>query len=554
MNTTPGTLQLSSKLPIALYLLDLQSYWGKITDTASLFGVCRDVVYNAYDWAKEAIITNFYEEGFTKEEPITLYKQDRERLIVSLRLRTKASIRGIEDLFEEELGIHISHGAVWNKLHEAAQKAIALNNSVSYEGIKNIATDEIFLKDTPTLTGICLDTGYIPYLRVTGDRSKKAWEKLLTEMKEDFKLYPEKIIKDGGNGMASATNEVYDKSSQHADIFHLYHKCHPHRRFLENAAYRQIQREVELIQVIHKTTTKNKETTTKIEKMSRKISLLWKKWSLKRFHEKKESLLEEKQYLKESKSQLKKKKKQLKEQRIKTAKSIEIYDTFESLYWEMERYLELTPAGIGTLWTSQQVCQGIIEVADKIEALGVSRLHKFSVYLRNRAPEVSLYLDSLNERIDALLKNENPEMISASIRVYQAHLKLNKQGNPVQRKQWKTEAKQANLHLLNTFLTEPSKTKGIFDKVCSILDNRYRASSAIENVHSVLRPYLELQCRVSQDFLDLFQFYWNQRIRKSGKYKGTSAFGLLTGCEPEEDWLTRLGYPHSQTFLSRQQA
>ena len=537
MNTTPGTLQLSSKLPIALYLLDLQSYWGKITDTASLFGVCRDVVYNAYDWAKEAIITNFYEEGFTKEEPITLYKQDRERLIVSLRLRTKASIRGIEDLFEEDLGRHISHGAVWNKLHEAAKKAKALNKLVSYENIKNIATDEIFLKDTPTLTGICLDTGYIPYLRVTGDRSKNTWEKLLTEMKDDFKLYPERIIKDGGKGMASATNEVYDQSSQHADIFHLYYKCHPHRRFLENAAYRQIKKEEDMIQ--------------NISNINQNIGVLLKRLSSKRSITKTEEL---KESLEKGLSLCEERKKQLEEQRIKTAKSIEIYDTFESLYWEMEQYLELAPAGTGTLWTSKQVCQGITEVADKIEALGVSRLHKLSVYLRNRAPEVSLYLDSLNQRIDSLREKGDCEMISASIRVYQAHLKLNKQGNPIQRKQWKTEAKQANLHLLNTFLTEPSKNKGIVDKVCSILDNRYRASSAIENVHSVLRPYLELQCRVSQDFLALFQFFWNQRIRKSGKYKGTSAFGLLTGCEPEEDWLTQLGYPHSQTFLSRQQA
>ncbi len=91
-------------------------------------------------------------------------------------------------------------------------------------------------------------------------------------MKDDFKLYPERIIKDGGKGMASATNEVYDQSSQHADIFHLYYKCHPHRRFLENAAYRQIKKEEDMIQNISNI---NQNIGVLLKRLSSKRSIQW---------------------------------------------------------------------------------------------------------------------------------------------------------------------------------------------------------------------------------------------------------------------------------------
>ncbi|MEL6342630.1 MAG: hypothetical protein AAFV53_05830 [Myxococcota bacterium] len=58
----------------------------------------------------------------------------------------------------------------------------------------------------------------------------------------------------------------------------------------------------------------------------------------------------------------------------------------------------------------------------------------------------------------------------------------------------------------------------------------------------MLRPYITVHKRVSQGFLDLFRFYWNMRIRRWGRHKGTSALELLTG-QTHEDWLTLLGFP-----------
>ena len=81
------------------------------------------------------------------------------------------------------------------------------------------------------------------------------------------------------------------------------------------------------------------------------------------------------------------------------------------------------------------------------------------------------------------------------------------------------------------------------------LVRRHRASSAIENLNSVLRPYLVVQKHAEQGFLNLFRFYWNTRMREWGRGKGTSALEELTG-QKVEDWLSLLGFPPSRPIAA----
>ena len=143
-----------------------------------------------------------------KQKSITLWQQDQERLLVSLRLWANASIGGIQHIFQEDLGISKSHGTIWNSLHEAAEKAKSLNKLVSYENVKNIATDEVFLNGKPILTGICLNSGTILFLEASDDCKKETWIVLFERYKRDFYLNPDTIVKDAGIGMAVVATEV----------------------------------------------------------------------------------------------------------------------------------------------------------------------------------------------------------------------------------------------------------------------------------------------------------------------------------------------------------
>ena len=73
----------------------------------------------------------------------------------------------------------------------------------------------------------------------------------------------------------------------------------------------------------------------------------------------------------------------------------------------------------------------------------------------------------------------------------------------------------------------------VFDKLDSIV----RASSLVEMVNSLIRPYLN-SCKgqITQETLNLIMFYHNHRRYKSGKRQGKAPIELLTGKPLEAPW------------------
>src|SRR6266705_1463646 len=69
------------------------------------------------------------------------------------------------------------------------------------------------------------------------------------------------------------------------------------------------------------------------------------------------------------------------------------------------------------------------------------------------------------------------------------------------------------------------------------LDSIVRASSLVEMVNSLIRPYLH-SCKgqITQEALNLIMFYHNHRRYKSGKRQGRAPIELLTGKPLEAPW------------------
>ena len=78
----------------------------------------------------------------------------------------------------------------------------------------------------------------------------------------------------------------------------------------------------------------------------------------------------------------------------------------------------------------------------------------------------------------------------------------------------------------------------VFDK----LDTIVRASSLVEMVNALIRPYLN-SCKgqITQATLNLIMFYHNHRRYKSGKRQGKAPMELLTGKPLEAPWWELLG-------------
>ncbi len=74
-------------------------------------------------------------------------------------------------------------------------------------------------------------------------------------------------------------------------------------------------------------------------------------------------------------------------------------------------------------------------------------------------------------------------------------------------------------------LTEPEQAS--YDRVSAVLEDTFRASSAVECMNSVLRMQQSRHKRMTQPMLDLKRLYWNCHQFRSGPRKGLSPYRAL---------------------------
>jgi hypothetical protein len=70
-----------------------------------------------------------------------------------------------------------------------------------------------------------------------------------------------------------------------------------------------------------------------------------------------------------------------------------------------------------------------------------------------------------------------------------------------------------------------------------------RASSAVENWHSIVRPHLAVHRTLSPGLLALLAVWHNHRVFARGVHKGVSPLHLSGLLDAPTDWLVALGYP-----------
>ena len=69
-----------------------------------------------------------------------------------------------------------------------------------------------------------------------------------------------------------------------------------------------------------------------------------------------------------------------------------------------------------------------------------------------------------------------------------------------------------------------------------------RASSAVENWHSIVRPHLAVHRTLSAGLLALLAVWHNHHVAPRGPHEGLSPLHRTDTCQPETDWLAALGY------------
>ena len=79
--------------------------------------------------------------------------------------------------------------------------------------------------------------------------------------------------------------------------------------------------------------------------------------------------------------------------------------------------------------------------------------------------------------------------------------------------------------------------------LCDARESAVRASSAVENWHSILRPHLAVHRVLSPGLLALLVVWHNHRAFARGRHAGLSPLHLSGMTDAPADWLVALGYP-----------
>lgn len=495
-----------SVVRLAAATVATQGVHGAVTDLARESGVRRQTIYDLRERAEEALRLEFAPAeprprgAFTRE----MAPSDVERVIVALRVHLPCSIRDIVTILPVLYGVHWSYGSVWDVLHRAEQRAASWLPSVNLSGVHHIAADEMFSQGLPVLASIDLDSQYLTQLEVQDDRSGETWAKSFGKLRDDQKLMPKSVTKDAGTGLGAGVRACWPTADELDDIFHAAYKLGKEAYHLERSAYRAIG----VVDDLEK--RRARATTEKVQALDE----------------------------------------QLREALEHMEAAILRYDQFEKLRREVDRILDLCDRGTGRLRTSADVLQALTRIAAEMAALGGKRIVSAAKYLGNRAAGLGRYLDDLGARIakasDAV---GSVEVVEAAVRACQASISIDRGGPSWDKRAREREMKDATRHLLDVTDREPARLQQVLGTVIHELVRRHRASSAIENLNSVLRPYLVVQKHAEQGFLNLFRFYWNTRMREWGRGKGTSALEELTG-RKVEDWLSLLGFPPSRLIAA----
>lgn len=497
---TRTDLTTSQKIEFAASTVARQELGAK-TALRDEYGVSRPTVY-ATQVHTEAVLREHFEQASFGSSAVTVLVDEAQlqRAVVALRVMAPNALRPIEDLLPILYpGISWSYGKIQQITATAQSNAVTFNEHVDLSGAVAAALDEMYSQGDPVLAGIDLAHGYLFGLDLRDRRSGDDWAEVLRRA-QDQGLALQVVVKDAAGGIAAGVKAVFPEAEQRDDCFHVLYELGKVRRRLEQRAYAAITREQEATQKLNKIRAKQK---TKRCSQRQKLA-----WVQRQCHQ-----------------------------------AIAQYDTFEQAMQQVEEALDYVDLNTGALRTVREVRSLIEQAATTITALEDAKCRKVATYLRNRSPGLLLATAGLHQHLDPLRTQYGETAVSLAAVILRLTQDRHHSRRPWQHYQ-QTQQLLGAYALLQQQLGP--QTDALLKAFQERLDQRYRASSAIEGFNATLRPYLYVHKGVTQGFLDLFQAYFNLRTRRWGPRRGTSAYQCLTG-QPVDDWLTLLGFPPSAT-------
>jgi len=459
-----------------------QGIYGKMTQMAQDYHISRTFLYQL-SWAAKHHLEELFSDPQYLIEPSDFLL---EPWILVLRLEGQCSIPSISSIFKHFDYQPSSVGYLSQYLKDYG-RSVPSTLRVAEKKMVFYLSDEIFAIGVPILVTLEAQSTAILKIELASDRSAETWEAHFKDLDKHL-FHSIGMASDRGVGLMTGYQAACQDGRWVCDQFHecqeLFHRCQQ----LERKAYGAIGKEMEAGALFHNA---------------------------------------------KSEANLQKRLEQYERSHQACEQAMARYDQLSLLLQWLRATLHLC-SPLGRLRTVEGVRSALIYLLDMRQEVDDEKLAKLLKPIRSHLDDIFVPFEQVESVHGALLELMPEPIVDALVLAWHHnHLSYQSHG---QKKHAHQQQSQQWLDFAEGLLDdqfEPRKVL-VFEK----LDTVVKASSLVEMVNSLLRPYLNSsKGQITQETLNLIMFYHNHRRYKGGRRQGKAPIELLTGEALQGDWV-----------------
>ena len=458
-----------------------QGVYGKMTEIAKCYQISRTFLYQLL------FMANLHLETLFSDEKLLFQKdhQHFEHLLLLLRLEGKCSLLSMAAILKA-LDYQPNAVGYLSQFFHSAGQTLPSTLVMTSKTFVFYLSDEIFAIHTPILVTIDARSTTILKIELASDRSADTWRAHF-EALEDHQFFSLGMASDRGLGLVAGYQAACDMALWVADYFHEFRDLFEVLHQLERKAYTAIDKAYDAAQKFDRA---------------------------------------------KSEANLAKRLQQYDTAHHACEQAIALYDQLAILLHLLREALHVCSPH-GRLRTREGVRAELTLLFEMIAELDCAAITTTLKPLQKHLDDLVApfaQAEATDAELRAVVPHEACEFLVLAW--HHEHLFYQSGSKP---KRYHQRERDIWLACAEGLLGDEFDTLKalVFDKLDAIV----RASSLVEMVNSLIRPYLN-SCKgqITQATLNLIMFYHNHRRYKSGKRHGKAPIELLTGKPLEAPW------------------
>lgn len=479
------------RVEVVSRLIAQRGSYGAVTQLSRQIGTSRQTLYTWKGKGQQALEQALTPVKATGAEEATLRI---ERAILRLLMEGHASYRGIQACLWELLGEQVSLGKIAAVVQQACQRAQQWFRDHAPATAGGLALDEMYgaRHGVGYLNAVDVHSGTVWASTGLVDVDGESWTLLLWELEEQGVRW-QTAVSDGGRAIGEALATVTPQGPHQRDVWHILHTSQPIQarldRLLEGLEQRNAVVARQAARVAAGKRPRGKCPRSDVQAHAAEV-----------------------------------------------AQARYVSEGLRYLCGELRELLAvvvLTDTGVMAATVRQGELEALLALLEELGQVAPASmqhdLESLVTLLRAALPHLTLFAPGL----DAVQAQAVQVLGPAAVRLLG----------------WAWQ-RRAILGPTSKALVEgvPADWQPMAASLLAAWDGAVRASSAVENCHSVLRPYLAVHRQLSSGLVALIAVWHNHRIGQRGLHRGQSPLMRSGMMEQGQDWLIALAYPaHSKT-------